>query len=98
MVEDEDLKQRVFKRLYNSVPKAIWVICASYMAIVLSTVFALLIARIDADEHINRYMDILLKREEAKTPQALNCNHDELIERLNQLELYSHKPKANKSK
>jgi len=89
---EKEAKQRIFNRLFNSVPRFVWIICASYMTIVLSTVVALLIARVDADDHINRYMEILLKREEAKNM----CNQPQIgiktiEERLQHLESLAHK-------
>ena len=84
-MKTEAMNGKLFSKFFSSVPKTIWIICASYALIIATTFLALIItlfvARVDIDDHINRYMDILLKREELKTQP-----NNELIKRIEELE------------
>jgi len=83
---NQEIKDKILTKGIKSIPKAIWVLCASYALIIITTVLALNFAHIDADKHINRYFDIILSRQEAKSNQ---CDLD-LDNRLKKVELLAH--------
>lgn len=87
----ETIKDTIFKTGVKSIPKAIWVFCASYALIMLTNLFVLNFAHIDADKHINRYLDILLTNKENNQQCDIKVN-----ERLTQLEINSHEPSGPK--
>lgn len=88
----EEVKNTILKKGIKSIPKFIWVMCASYALIMATNVFVLKFSDIDADKHINRYFDIMLSERESQK-ECKADNHKEIINRLKQLEQYSHKPK-----
>lgn len=63
-MKNEDIKDTIFKKGVKSIPNFVWIFCASYALIMLTNLFVLNFAHIDADKHINRYLDILLTNKE----------------------------------
>ena len=90
-----DQKNKIIEKGIKSIPKFVWIVCGSYALTVITTVLALNFAHIDADKHINRYMEILLKRQESKV-EFKQCDHFDIEDRLSELELHSHKPRQAK--
>lgn len=61
----ESIKDTIFKKGIKAIPNVIWVICASYALIMFTNLIVLKFSDIDADKHINRYLDIVLSEKEA---------------------------------
>ena len=98
-MKQEDIKTTVLKKGLSKIPDFIWILCSSYALIWATNIAVVLAARIDIDQHINKYFEIKLAEMESKKGCTTNFSEiNKIEERLNQLELYSHKPKANKSK
>lgn len=94
----DDIKLTFFKKGFKSIPNVIWTICASYALFMLTNLFVLNFAHIDADKHINRYFDIILSQQEAQT-QPSNELKMVLIKfnaRLIELEKLTHPPAHQK--
>lgn len=93
-MNNEKIKNKLSTKLFKSIPGFIWSLCASYGLIMLVNLFVLNFAHIDADKHINRYLDILLKRQEAITLPNKDLTNEilELEKRIKELEKHSHKP------
>ena len=98
---DKPIKETILKKGLKSIPSFVWSFCASYALIMLTNLFVLNFAHIDADKHINRYMDILLTNKEfqAKPNKELELKVieqqgiiNQLDERLKEVENLSHKP------
>ena len=82
-----DVKNKIFSKGIKAIPNAVWVICASYALIVITTVLALNFAHIDADKHINRYFDIMLNEQELsqRPNKRLESKVNELIKEVKKL-------------
>jgi len=65
-MKNDEIKTTIFKKGLKAIPNFIWVFCASYALIMVTNLFVLNFAHIDADKHINRYLDILLTEKENK--------------------------------
>lgn len=92
-MKDEEIKRKLFARLYNSVPRAIWSLSASFSIIILSLSISLNFAHIRAGDALNDYMQILLKREVNSKNLSSNNIEQQLIElkqEVEQLKLLSH--------
>lgn len=66
------IKETILNRGVKAIPNVIWAIIASYALFMLTNLFVLNFARIDADKHINRYFDIILSEKESQ-----DCSIDE---------------------
>lgn len=75
-MKTETIKETIFKKGVKAIPNAVWVVCASYTLIVISTVLALSFSHIDADKHINRYFDIVLSKQELDIDSNNETNRD----------------------
>lgn len=97
-MKDETIKGNIFKKGLKSIPNVIWVICASYALIMVTNLFVLNFAHIDADKHINRYLDIILSQKEAKANpnKELKLKLDQLDKRLIEVEKLAHKTTVEK--
>ncbi len=94
-MKTEDAKSTILRKGLKSIPKTIWVICASYALIMVTNLFVLNFAHIDADKHINRYLDILLsqKEERVRPNKELELKLHQIEERLIKVETLAHKEK-----
>jgi len=104
-MKEEGVKTAIFKKGLKSIPKTIWVFCASYALIMVTNLFVLNFAHIDADKHINRYLDIVLSQKEskAKPNKELELRLQAIIKRLEEVERLAHettlkKPNNRKAK
>jgi len=86
----DNVKTAIFKKGLKSIPNFIWVLCASYALIMLTNLFVLNFAHIDADKHINRYFDIILSQQELQSHP--NKELELLEHRIEKLERQSHPP------
>ena len=76
----ETIKDTIFKKGIKAIPNFMWVFCASYALFMGTNVIVLKFSDIDADKHINRYLDILLNNKESKQ----QCEVDQsIIEQVN---------------
>jgi len=92
-METKDIKTTILKKGLKSIPNFIWVFCASYSLVMVTNLFILNFAHIDADKHINRYLDIVLSQQEAqnKPNKELEIALMKLEHRLEVVEKLAHK-------
>lgn len=92
----DDVKITVLKKGLKSIPNVIWTICASYALFMLTNLFVLNFAHIDADKHINRYFDIILSQQENKPSNELKMILIEFNARLKEVERLAHQQAQKK--
>lgn len=90
---EKTIKDSILKKGLKSIPNFVWVFCASYALIMVTNLFVLNFAHIDADKHINRYLDIILTEKELN--HANECKTG-LDERLKEVEKLAHKSTVEK--
>lgn len=80
----ETIKDTIFKKGIKAIPNFMWVLCASYALVMGTNVIVLKFSDIDADKHINRYLDIVISRQENKPNRTLELKLELLQEEFNQ--------------